>query len=174
MSGICLFHLKGVLLQEELRTVLNRMSKSWKGGVCFEPYNNLTAENVIQRKEDDFIFEAIDVPVPENCIEPWKLGLALSEYCLVIPLEERLRHIYNIAKLCANYSGEVHLYISEDESYLPNYTVYHCGVEEILDILQKVYWENRYAISLPSVLFIIVGQGMVQNHCIPGGGVVCF
>lgn len=140
MSADCLFVLRNVNATCELREKLEILISSCGCGVLYEPVDALIICKQVIISNTDFIFEPTDYPdsISSDLLLSHE-NIYINGETAALPLYTRLKTIQRFAELCIGHASPIEIYISEDNPYLPDYSLYNLTCYEIADVLYKEY-----------------------------------
>jgi hypothetical protein len=153
MSADCLFVVQHIADSSSILEALKKTASDFKCGIWNTPENALIVCNQIEICADSFLFEPVDsigaisselLLSPENYIVDGKKA--------EMALDNRLLFIQKLAYVSLMFSNSIDIYISEDNPYLPDYTIYKTTPDQVANILYAEYKKNEVPYkSIPSV-----------------------
>ena len=149
----CLFLIRDIYAVDSLRKELVSFVKSKDFGVDFHPFEILLAHHQISLDTMDFVFSLCDSfeYVSCDCVL-YPEGSPVNGRTHPLTFAERMMTIQQVAEIVLRYSCEVELFLSDDNPYLPDFTVFDIPCQQVADTLCLQYQHCRYqAYNIPSV-----------------------
>lgn len=155
MSADCMFVLRKVHEVERLKKNITALAEATGYGIWYNPRNALMCFNQVVLEDGDFCFAPTDSPDTTN------VDLLISHENDYIngksatrSLRERLLFIKELAKRSLCFAEGVEVYISEDNPFLPEYTVYEVPCDRFDEVVICEY--TPYATTSHAIPSIVI------------------
>ena len=153
MSADCLVVLRKTTDMNRLQSIVSNLVEKTEFGIWYSPSNALLYFKQVILGESDFCFSPTDSPSTTNV----DLLISHENYyidgqCARLPLKDRLMFVQVLVESCLHFAESVEVYISEDNPYLPEYTVYSIPCSSFTEVVINEY--QRYASTnemIPSI-----------------------
>ena len=160
MSADCLFVLQKCTNPVELKHALSDYGKKENIGFWFDPHDGLLEYKQIALDNKTFLFE------PTNGPDTIDSGLLLvpdyysiNEEMPNRPFQQRAKILQELGKIAIRFASSLEIYISEDNHYLPDYTIYNVTKDEIMDVLLfESAKDERRIEPIPCICIRVIGQ----------------
>ena len=160
MSADCLFVLQKCTNFDKLKRELSDYARDKEIGVWFTPHDALLECKQIELDDKTFLFEPTDEPGSIST------GLLLvPDYYSINgkkpdrPFTQRAQILQELAKIGLQYASWLEIYISEDNPYLPDYTMYTIEPNEIMALLMREEVKiDRRLEPIPCICIRVIGS----------------
>ena len=155
MSADCLFIIRNIHRTDELKKLLVSFAKDRGIGVSFHPIDNLLIFNQIHIAVWDFVFSPADSFTCSNSVaELLNCYMDPSQSKTVEKIiAERTEVFQAITDICMHYTAELEIYISEDNPFLPDYSIYVVEANQVANTLFELF---RQSIGvLPDICLLV-------------------
>lgn len=160
MSADCLFVLRSCVDRDELKQTLSAYAQKMGIGLWFDPQDALLVFNQIALDDETFLFE------PTNGPHTLDSGLLLVPDYYAIneekpnrPFAQRAEILQELGQIGLRFASSLEIYISEDDPYLPDYTMYVVEQDKIMDVLlQEAEKSERHLEPIPCICIYVTNR----------------
>lgn len=149
----CLFLIRGVQKIDCLRKDLVSFAMSVNFGINFYPIDILLTHHQISLQTWDFVFSLCDsFELLGSCdcvLYPEGAPINAREHPL--PFKERMLAIQQIAEIALQHCGEVELFLSDDNPYLPDFVVCNASCQHVAETLEAHYTQSELPYDIPFI-----------------------
>lgn len=145
MSADCLFVLRGVIDTCGIINNITCRARDLGCGVSFSPVNALLSCNQLSKCNDTVMF------APTDTCETYTADLLLNPDNYLVngirasaPLFDRLLLIQQLAEVSIQHADCLEIYLSEDNAYLPDYTIHQITCDQVADVLLEEYQRDTF------------------------------
>ena len=149
----CLFLIRDIDTVDGLRKDLVNLAKSVNWGVDFHPFDILLTHYQIHLQTWDFVFSLCDsFELAGSCdLVLYPEGSPFNGREHPLAFKERMMAIQHTAEIALKYSDKVELFLSDDNPWLPEFTVCELPCHHVAETLCQHYSGCELPYEIPFI-----------------------
>lgn len=140
MSADCTYVIRNICLTDNLKKDLVEYVRRHGRGITFNPVNNLVICHQLNLGIWDIAFSPSDsLDFLNSVVDLLDCGIDFDGKSFIKKdIKDKVSFFCGFTGICLDYTEEVELYISEDNSYLPDYSVFDVEIDNLSGMLMEL------------------------------------